>query len=290
MRIARALVLCLLPSLARRNPSRSSTRSRRRRPHPTGALVEAPDGSFYGTSATGIYRRAPDGPVTLVARRRRRADGALRPRQRWRALRRHAVRRPNAAGTVFRFDPRHRRSAHAARVHRRQRRRETVRRPGRSRRTALRRRPAAVLRRLHAAGRSSTSIRRPARSPMLHAVQRLARDAGFGAEQPAAAGTGRHALWDDALRRRRQAGTHLPVRSGDRRVRRRPPDHRGRKASRRSGRCSSDSDGAVLRIGVRVAATARRHDLPLRPGDERSVQRAVLVHGATDGGTDPGRS
>ena len=68
---------------------------------PNGALVQLADGSFYGTSATGIYRRAPGGQVTLVARVTapldllRGGDGAL-----------YGVEGgPNGVGAIFRFDP-----------------------------------------------------------------------------------------------------------------------------------------------------------------------------------------
>ena len=84
MRIARALVLCLLPSLASAQPVQILHAFGLSPAAPSGALLEAPDGSFYGTAATGICRRAPDGQVTLVARvdgavdaLRRGSDGAL---------------------------------------------------------------------------------------------------------------------------------------------------------------------------------------------------------------------
>ena len=101
--IARVFVLCLLPALASAQPVQVLHAFGVSPGAPNGALLEAPDGSFYGTSATGIYRRAPDGQVTLVARADfavgallRGSDGAL-----------YGVTGggPNAAGTVFRVDP-----------------------------------------------------------------------------------------------------------------------------------------------------------------------------------------
>ena len=104
MRIARALVLCLLPSLASAQPVQVLHAFGVSPGAPSGALIEAPDGSFYGTAATGIYRRAPDGQVTLVARvggavdaLLRGSDGALYGVTKYGG--------PNAVGTVFRFDP-----------------------------------------------------------------------------------------------------------------------------------------------------------------------------------------
>ena len=118
MRIARALVLCLLPSLASAQPVQvlhafgvSPSRA------PNGALLEAPDGSFYGTSGPASIRRAPDGQVTLVGpgglRGRRAACAAAMARSTA-----HAVRRAECGGHGLPLRPRHRRPAHAACVHR----------------------------------------------------------------------------------------------------------------------------------------------------------------------------
>ena len=71
MRIARALVLCLLPSLAAAQPVQPVQVLHQFTPSPTrpdGALVQVPDGSFYGVTSDAIYRRATDGTVTTAAR------------------------------------------------------------------------------------------------------------------------------------------------------------------------------------------------------------------------------
>ena len=71
--IARVFVLCLLPALVSAQTVQVLHAFGVAPGAPNGALLEAPDGSFYGTASTGIYRRAPDGQVTLVAR----VDGAV---------------------------------------------------------------------------------------------------------------------------------------------------------------------------------------------------------------------
>jgi len=104
MRIARALILCLLPSLAAAQPVQVLHAFGVSPGAPNGALIEAPDGSFYGTASTGIYRRAPDGQVTLVAR----VDGAVDALLRGSDGALYGVTKyggPNAVGTVFRVDP-----------------------------------------------------------------------------------------------------------------------------------------------------------------------------------------
>src|SRR3954469_24874309 len=110
MRIARALVLCLLPSLAgaqsvqRVEILHEFTTAPSR---PTGPLVEVPDGSFYGLTSDAIYRRAPDGQVSIVARLDAIVgasgplaigpDGALYGTTQWGGA--------SGQGTVFRYDP-----------------------------------------------------------------------------------------------------------------------------------------------------------------------------------------
>ena len=71
MRIARALVLCLLPSLAAAQPVQPVQLVHRfasSPSHPHGAMVQVPDGSFYGLADDAIYRVAPDATVSIVAR------------------------------------------------------------------------------------------------------------------------------------------------------------------------------------------------------------------------------
>ena len=71
MRIARALVLCLLPSLAAAQPIQPVQLVHRftsSPSHPHGAMVQVPDGSFYGLADDAIYRVAPDATVSIVAR------------------------------------------------------------------------------------------------------------------------------------------------------------------------------------------------------------------------------
>ncbi|MEO5821392.1 MAG: DUF5719 family protein [Vicinamibacteraceae bacterium] len=110
MRIARVLALCLLPSLAAAQPVQSVQVVHQFTPSPAGpdgALVQVPDGSFYGVTAAAIYRLASDGTVSTAALFTDGVDasGAL-------------LRQPDGAlygttqgggadgqGTVFRFDP-----------------------------------------------------------------------------------------------------------------------------------------------------------------------------------------
>jgi uncharacterized repeat protein (TIGR03803 family) len=101
--IARVFVLCLLPALASAQPAQILHAFGVSPGAPNGALLEAPDGSLYGTSAPGIYRRAPDGQVTLVARAGGAAGALLRGSDG--ALYGVTEGGPNGVGTVFRFDP-----------------------------------------------------------------------------------------------------------------------------------------------------------------------------------------
>ena len=137
MRIARALVLCLLPSLASAqpvqilhafgvHPPRRPARSSRR---PTAASTDGRGRRFIGARPT-VRRRSSPGWAAPLTR-----CGAAAMAHSTASRRRRAER----GGHGLPLRPHDRRPAHAARVHRWQRRRETVRRPGRSGRTALRR-------------------------------------------------------------------------------------------------------------------------------------------------------
>jgi uncharacterized repeat protein (TIGR03803 family) len=106
MRLIRTLVFCLLPSVAAAQPVQLLHTFTRPPVSPDGGLVEAPDGSFYGVTSTGIIRLSPAGQVVQVVRLPdSTAEGPL-------------VRASNGAlygvtvaggsanqGTVFRFDP-----------------------------------------------------------------------------------------------------------------------------------------------------------------------------------------
>ena len=72
MRIARSLVLCLLPSVAVAQsttiqPVQVLHRFTPSPANPIGPLVQVPDGSFYGVTATGIIQLTTAGQVTQVA-------------------------------------------------------------------------------------------------------------------------------------------------------------------------------------------------------------------------------
>jgi uncharacterized repeat protein (TIGR03803 family) len=110
MRIARALVLCLLPSLAAAQPVQPVQVLHQFTPspmNPSGALVQVADGSFYGVTSDAVYRRATDGTVTTAARLTDGVgasgglvpgpDGALYGTTQWGG--------DTGQGTVFRFDP-----------------------------------------------------------------------------------------------------------------------------------------------------------------------------------------
>ena len=74
MRIARMLVLCLLPSLAWAQPVETVHRFQLPPFYPAGGLVEANDGFLYGTTSRGegggaIYRvPVAGGSLSIVAR------------------------------------------------------------------------------------------------------------------------------------------------------------------------------------------------------------------------------
>ncbi len=109
MRIARVLALCLLPSLATAQsttlqPVQVLHRFTPSPANPNGPLVQVPDGSFYGVTATGIIRLTTAGQVTQVATFLddtpvgalvRASDGALYG----------ATQSFSDHGTIFRFDP-----------------------------------------------------------------------------------------------------------------------------------------------------------------------------------------
>ena len=103
------LVLCLLPSLAAAQsttvqPVEVLHRFTPSPANPNGPLLQMPDGTFYGVTATGIIRLTTAGQVTQVATfvddtpvgaLVRASDGALYG----------ATRNLQNRGTIFRFDP-----------------------------------------------------------------------------------------------------------------------------------------------------------------------------------------
>ncbi|MEO5821393.1 MAG: choice-of-anchor tandem repeat GloVer-containing protein, partial [Vicinamibacteraceae bacterium] len=71
MRIAKALILCLLPSLATAQPVQPVQVVHQFTPspgQPNGPLVQVPGGDFYGVTRSGIIRLTTAGQVTEVAR------------------------------------------------------------------------------------------------------------------------------------------------------------------------------------------------------------------------------
>jgi len=104
MRMIRVLVLCLLPSIAAAQAIQVLDTFTPSPGTPSGALIQVPDGSFYGPLAGGLYRVAPGGVVTVVPGAGnvvgalvRGPDGALYGTTNYDGAHRR--------GTVFRFDP-----------------------------------------------------------------------------------------------------------------------------------------------------------------------------------------
>jgi uncharacterized repeat protein (TIGR03803 family) len=110
MRVIAVLALVLVPSLAAAQPVQPVQVLHRFTPsatNPAGALVQVPDGSFYGATSDAIYRLAPDGTVTTAAWLTdgvgadgpllRLPDGGLYGTTQWGGT--------GGQGTVYRFDP-----------------------------------------------------------------------------------------------------------------------------------------------------------------------------------------
>ncbi len=110
MRIVRAVVLCLLPSLAAAQPLQPVQILHRFTPSPSvpeGGLLQVSDGSFYGVTSDTIYRLATNAQVTIAARFTDAvgatgtlvagAGGVLYGTTQWGG--------DGGQGTVFRFDP-----------------------------------------------------------------------------------------------------------------------------------------------------------------------------------------
>jgi uncharacterized repeat protein (TIGR03803 family) len=104
MRVITTLVLCLLPTLVAAQPIQVLDTFTPSPGSPSGALIQVPDGSFYGPLAGGVYRIAPGGQVTVapgagnaVGALVRGPDGALYGTSNYDGA--------NRRGTVFRVDP-----------------------------------------------------------------------------------------------------------------------------------------------------------------------------------------
>ena len=119
-------------------------------------------------------------------------------------------------------------------------------------------------------------------------VQLPRRDTGLVPVGTAGPGAGRHAVWDDALRRLRGGRDHLPAEPRHRRVHHRPRDDQSGR-HRSGGTAAARQRRRLLWIGVRRRQQHRgRHDLPLRSRDEPTAA-AVLAHVSLPTGHYPDR-